>query len=499
MGRPWGYGPSMRGHGLTRRVAAAVLVAGTMSGVAPDRPATAADAIARLSIPGRANQEPGLAAAGQMVAVAWAAGSGAAADLFVAVSRDGGLTFGAPVRANDRPGTVRGGAEQAPRVALGAPVRAGGEPTLVVAWAGREPASTVRTARSVDGGRTFAPSRAVEGAGARGNRGWVSLALDAGGAAHVAWLDHRGSAGDATAGHHAHATGLPAAKAPHAHGATPAAARTAAAKSAAAAEAAAVEAAAARAQAASVEKAQRSALYYAVVPAAGQGGAPPRSLAAGVCYCCKTTLAARTVGGRALLVAAWRHVYPGNLRDMAMTVSGDGGRTFTVPARVSEDGWQLDGCPEDGPSAAIDAAGTTHLLWPTVVAAPEPYKGLFYAAGRMAAPGVTLSPRLAVTPARRGVAHPSLAVADDGTAFAVWDELGQGPRAVFMSRKMPGDRTFGAPRQLSGAVSARYPVVAWRALAGAAAGSAGGSAVVAWREGDGATSRIAVASVAPRD
>ena len=28
--------------------------------------------------------------------------------------------------------------------------------------------------------------------------------------------------------------------------------------------------------------------------------------------------------------------------------------TFTAPVRVSEDGWELSGCPEDGPAIGVD-------------------------------------------------------------------------------------------------------------------------------------------------
>ena len=73
--------------------------------------------------------------------------------------------------------------------------------------------------------------------------------------------------------------------------------------------------------------AQKSGLYYAA--SAGGGRCPPeRALAMGVCYCCKTALAA---GADGALFAAWRHVYPGNLRDIAFSVSRDSGRTFSAP------------------------------------------------------------------------------------------------------------------------------------------------------------------------
>ena len=52
--------------------------------------------------------------------------------------------------------------------------------------------------------------------------------------------------------------------------------------------------------------------------------ADPRwALTGGVCYCCKTALA---VGADGAIYAAWRHVYPGNMRDIAFTLSRDGGQ-----------------------------------------------------------------------------------------------------------------------------------------------------------------------------
>jgi hypothetical protein len=50
----------------------------------------------------------------------------------------------------------------------------------------------------------------------------------------------------------------------------------------------------------------------------------------------KTTIAAARDGA---IYAAWRHVYPGNVRDIAVTMSRDGGRTFAPPVRISDDKW----------------------------------------------------------------------------------------------------------------------------------------------------------------
>jgi hypothetical protein len=104
-----------------------------------------------------------------------------------------------------------------------------------------------------------------------------------------------------------------------------------------------------------VAMAQKSGLYYASIAASVS---LERQLTTGVCYCCKTALAAGPDGA---VYAAWRHVYPGNLRDIAFTMSQDGGRSFSIPIRVREDGWAINGCPDDGPAMAADTAGTVHL------------------------------------------------------------------------------------------------------------------------------------------
>ena len=100
---------------------------------------------------------------------------------------------------NAAEGEARLGGELPPRVGLVA--RGRGEPEIVVAYGAKTQATEIRVARSTDGGRTFAASRALQAAGAGGDRGWHAMALDARGAAHVMWLDHRGLAARAP-GHH---------------------------------------------------------------------------------------------------------------------------------------------------------------------------------------------------------------------------------------------------------------------------------------------------------
>jgi hypothetical protein len=395
---------------LIALVATAVLA---LHGVAP---AGGSSPVVSLGVQGRSNTAPWVAADGAFVAVAWGA-STPGSDVFVATSRDAGRTFGAPVQVNTVPGEARLSGELAPRVAL-APAAGGADPEISVLWTARGEATAVKMARSRDGGRTFAAPVALQSPGAPGDRGWAALAVDRQGTAHAIWLDHRGMAagrvgGHTHAGHHA---------VPGEDG---------------------------------VAMALKSGLYYAT---SNESGSHERQIANGVCYCCKTALA---VSGDGALYAAWRHVYPGSFRDMALSVSRDGGRSFSAPARVSEDGWSIDGCPDDGPAIAVDGGGTVHIVWPTVVGGPAPEGALFHASTR---DGLTFTPRTRI-PTLGGPQplHPQVAIDRTGRIVVAWDELIEGRRvaAARELRLRPHQAVEFRPAViLSSDGPAMYPVLA---------------------------------------
>ena len=100
--------------------------------------------------------------------------------------------------------------------------------------------------------------------------------------------------------------------------------------------------------------------------------------------------------------------------------------------RVSQDNWQLNGCPEDGPSRAVDLSGTIHIAWATVVNEGEPIKALFYATSR---DGKVFSPRARIHTAETITpGHPQLALASNGGAVIVFDEAVGGNRRVSLAR-----------------------------------------------------------------
>jgi len=375
-----------------------------------------------LAVPDRASANVSIAATGDVVAVAWgAATESGATDIYSAVSRDAGRTFAAPVRVSSAAGAQISG-EQPPRVALALNPRA--EPSVVVVWTARSTSGTrLVMSRSGDGGRSFAHEATVQGSDAPGNRGWEAAAVDRDGHVAAIWLDHRELAESSSSAMPMHHEG----QAHSAHGAA----------------------------ADGASRAQSSKLYFGLL----DSSEAPRAVTGGVCYCCKTALAAGADGS---LFAAWRHVYPGNIRDIAFTLSRDGGRTFSTPTRVSEDKWVLDGCPENGPAMAIGPQGRIHLVWPTLVsgatAESEPTLALFYSTSD---DGVHFAERQRLT-TEGTPGHVQIAInAADGALLVVWDELKDGARRAVAARGVP-DATGRVPfvREQMAPVGSAYPVVA---------------------------------------
>jgi hypothetical protein len=338
--------------------------------------------------------------------------------VFLAVSRDGGRTFAAPVRVNANAGEGRLGGELPPRVALRR-ATPGADPEIAVLWTSRSELSAVKISRSRDGGQSFDPPAMLQAADAPGNRGWTALALDAGGAAHAIWLDHRLMAPP---------PGTP--RTPHVHGAKPAANHDPVAMS------------------------LKSGLYYASL----RDGAPvEREITKGVCYCCKTAL---TVAPDGAIYAAWRQVYPGSFRDIAFTVSRDGGKTFSAPRPISEDKWAINGCPDDGPSLAADKAGTVHAAWPTVIDGTEPEGAIFYASLRSGEPGFSPRTRIPTLGSPKPL-HPQIVVEASGRTFVAWDEFVEERRvAAFREVRTVGRTVNFGPIVTLAEEAASYPVLA---------------------------------------
>ena len=403
-----------------------LLIAFAVRAVAQGAPVT-------IGVEGKTNQSATVAASGLFVAVAFGASDASGTDVFVAVSQDGGGKFAAPVRVNATAGDARVGGEQPPHVAL--IERTGAVPAIAVVWTAKGTDGTrLLTARSTDGGRTFGANTAIPGSDGAGSRGWESVAVDKAGHPFTLWLDHRETA---------KAKAMPA-MGEMKHDPT--------------------------------AMAELSKLYFSSLD-----DKTPRVITGGVCYCCKTSLVAAADGS---VYGVWRHVYAGSQRDIALTVSRDGGRTFSLPARVSEDHWAFDGCPDNGPTLAVDGKKRAHVVWPTPPdGKTESPLALFYA---MSKDGRSFSPRVRV-PSKGAAHHAQLITVADGSLLLAWDEIGAGGRKIHLARAKADDGGKPSFDELSaGNVGlGNYPQ-----LAETAAG-----AVMAWSMTEGGRSLIGVVRV----
>ncbi len=319
--------------------------------------------------------EPAVGAASDgTVYAAWVEHRGREADVWLARFDAEAKSLGQPVRVNPNAGEATAWRGDPPTVAVSA------EGTVYVGWTARDEAAphstTLYLSASRDGGRSFAPPVKVNDDRKHCDHGLHSLAVAEGGHVYVAWLDDRNvePQGPSEGGGHMHAE-------------------------------------------------PNREVFFASSEDGGRTFTQNRKVAGDACPCCKTSLA---VGDDGRVYAAWRQVLPGNLRHIAVASSEDGGRDFSTAAIVSDDRWELQGCPVSGPSLAADAGGALRVLWYTAGEAGRP--GLYWSESRDG--GRTFSPRRAVA-AAGGRGTPVLL--RDAVGFkAVW-EGGEGTAPVALT------------------------------------------------------------------
>jgi hypothetical protein len=97
--------------------------------------------------------------------------------------------------------------------------------------------------------------------------------------------------------------------------------------------------------AASGEAEHRKTLHF-VSFAANGAVTSDREIDADTCTCCQTTVVSTPKG----FVAAYRDHAPGEIRDISIVRFANG--AWTQPKPLHSDGWKINGCPTEGPSAA---------------------------------------------------------------------------------------------------------------------------------------------------
>jgi hypothetical protein len=180
------------------------------------------------------------------------------------------------------------------------------------------------------------------------------------------------------------------------------------------------------------------------------------------CPCCRTALALAPDG---TLYAAWRKIFPGDVRDIVVARSRDRGLTWDAPVKPRDDGWVYPGCPHAGPSLKVDSEGTVHIAWWT---GRPGQAGVYYA--RSTDAGASFASRPVAVGERSSPAHVQLALLRAGV-MVVWDD-GHGSLPGILLRRAD-DAGWGAPIRLSTpGLAASFPVI----------GAWGDSVLVAWTQ-----------------
>ena len=193
-----------------------------------------------------------------------------------------------------------------------------------------------------------------------------------------------------------------------------------------------------------------------------------------VCDCCRPPVA---FGNDGEVFVSWRHVFPGSIRDMVVATSRDGGETFDPPVRVSEDNWEIQGCPHSGPSL-LQVGDRLYIAWFTGGGDAEPGIRLSWSEDG----GASFGPPVYVSSGIVYANHPVLSEAFDGRVLllfegrAVSQEDEWGPVTAYLV-EINDEGQVGEPTGVPGnGVSITYPALA---------GDNQGGVFVAWSEPNG--------------
>ncbi len=192
-----------------------------------------------------------------------------------------------------------------------------------------------------------------------------------------------------------------------------------------------------------------SALYFATTH--GKSGfSAGRRILDGCCPCCRTELYADKDNSFHIL---YRGIINGTTRDMLHSVSVDGGKTFTNPELISNDGWVIDGCPHTGPSMTGNSDGL-HFAWFTGSESP----GCYYT--NLDSFSNAFSPRVRIS--EKG-SHPQIITTGGQDLLLTWDEPvitnGKYSRRIGVALRRQYTDLFERSFITSDTLEASYPVI----------------------------------------
>jgi hypothetical protein len=197
---------------------------------------------------------------------------------------------------------------------------------------------------------------------------------------------------------------------------------------------------------------EKAGTYLARVGQRGTHVDSVTKLGSDTCVCCRVDV---TTGPQETVAVLWRKVFPGNLRDMVLGFSRNGGRALASVAQVHADRWQITACPHRGGMVRMDGAGRLYVTWYTEGAKEEP--SLLFA---VSTDGQSFTPPTRLDQATASIPdHPRMAVDAAGRAVVVWEDATAVRRRVLLRYTTDGGATLSAIHTLSQAMKAYAPDV----------------------------------------
>ena len=179
-----------------------------------------------------------------------------------------------------------------------------------------------------------------------------------------------------------------------------------------------------------------------------------------VCACCVPTISFLDGGDTG--VVAYRYVTKNYLRDNVVIRSSDGGKTFSEPTYISNDGWIASFCPHAGSSVIADRAGRLHSLWFTGGRPDADEAGIYYTFSDDA--GKTFASRKLMdkTPLHT-VLHAQIVVDSNNHLWGVWENIAVGEMKpqIFLAHRAASGTDWSHTYQVSdGTTTAMLPTLA---------------------------------------
>ena len=226
--------------------------------------------------------------------------------IYISTSSDKGLSYNVPSVVITAPEKIYDDGENRPKILLGK------QGEVFVSWTHKTPgrySGDVRFARSLDKGKHFDAPITINSDHNLISHRFDAMSLDQSGRIFITWIDKREQQ---------------------------------------------------KAKAQQQEYAGAS-IYYAVSEDRGASFKTNYKLADHSCECCRIAMDSDSNGK---IVALWRHVYPGNIRDHAISyIDTQGIPIKGLPTKATDDVWQIEGCPHHGPDIAIDQQNIAHMAW----------------------------------------------------------------------------------------------------------------------------------------